>query len=52
MQLVRRFLYSLLLACVIGMIQARDDAQPDYRLLSRSLTYQAIVAEWRFLTTS
>lgn len=30
---------------VIGMIQTRDDAQPDYRLLSRSLTYQAIVAE-------
>jgi CubicO group peptidase (beta-lactamase class C family) len=30
---------------VIGMIQMREDGQPDYRLLSRSLTYQAIVAE-------
>jgi CubicO group peptidase (beta-lactamase class C family) len=30
---------------VIGMIQQRGDDLPDLRLLSRSLTYQAIVAE-------
>jgi CubicO group peptidase (beta-lactamase class C family) len=30
---------------VIGMIQQRGDTMPDLRALSRSLTYQAIVAE-------
>ncbi len=30
---------------VIGMIQQRGDGMPDFRALSRSLTYQAIVAE-------
>jgi CubicO group peptidase (beta-lactamase class C family) len=30
---------------VIGMIQQRGDEMPDLRALSRSLTYQAIVAE-------
>ena len=29
----------------VGMIQQRGDAMPDLRLLSRSLTYQAIVEE-------